>query len=266
MTDKDFAKLQEEQNAQVMSSDAVLDVATAEEKDNAILDNMDCASEDCANCQSSKDCKNSVSKRPKSPKVKDRAVALDILKCTLVLVLIAGIAGILLGVINWATYVDPDGVIIDKVAQYFEVDASNVQKSEELGAYDNINACFVAKDDGGAEIGYCYYSVGTGAKDGTLTLLVYIGADGIIKEIVAYEQGETAGYFKRVEDANKSKYVGLDTATVDELVLVKNKDENSLANGEINAVSQATRTSTGYHNAIAAAVNAYKRGVAGREL
>lgn len=194
------------------------------------------------------DCKNPVA----------RFFANDIVKCTLVLVIIAAIAGVLLGVINWATYVDPNSVIIGKVASYYGVSDENISINEALGGFENVNACFVASDGNGETLGYCYYSVGTGAKDGTMELLVYIDVEGIIKEISVYEQGETAGYFSKVEKANKSKYVGLDVDEIDELVLVKNADENSLAKGEVSAVSQCTYTSTGYHNGIVAAVNAYK--------
>lgn len=179
-------------------------------------------------------------------------------KCTLVLVVIAVVAGILLGVVNWATYVDPDGAISEKCASYYEV--ANVEKDENLVfAYDKNNyvkSCFVAKDDDGNVKGYCYYSVGGGAKDGSIELLVYIGSDGVIKEIEVYEQGETAGYFDKVEKANKSKYVGLDVTKLDKLTLIPSSRTAS-ESGEISAVSQATYTSTGYHNAIAAAVYAY---------
>ena len=95
-----------------------------------------------------------------------------------------------------------------------------------------------------------------GAKDGSIELLVFIDKDGIIKEITVYEQGETAGYFDKVEKANKPKYVGLNAKTIKKLELVKNKSE--LGEGEISAVSSATYTSTGYHNAVAAAVYAFR--------
>lgn len=179
----------------------------------------------------------------------------EIVKCAVVLVAIAVIAGALLGVLNWVTYVDPDSAIMDKVSAYYMVDVANIVKSEALANYDNIKSCFIASDDNGV-VGYCYYSVGTGAKDGTLELLVYIDKDGVIKEIEVYAQGETAGYFDKVEKANKSKYVGIDVDDITGLTLIKGDDD--ISNGVISSVSQATYTSRGYHNAIANAVNAYK--------
>jgi len=181
-----------------------------------------------------------------------------IFKCVIVLTLIAVVAGTLLGVVNYFTYVDPDAVIIEQVADYFQVDASQVAKNEAKASFDNIKACYVATDKDGNIVGYCYYSVGTGAKDGTLELLVYIDGQGVIKELAVYSQGETAGYFDKVEKQNKSKYIGLD---LDDVSLVFDKKGKLAADpGVVAAVSSATYTSTGYHNAVAAAANAYKNG------
>lgn len=182
----------------------------------------------------------------------------DVAKCTLVLTVIALVAGLLLGIVNWVTYVDPDGVIADKCTAAFGSETS--VKDEKLASYDYdknnyVESCFVAKN-GDEVVGYCYYTVGGGAKDGSIELLVFVDKDGIIKDISVYEQGETAGYFDKVEKANKSKYVGLDLKTIKKLELVKNKSD--LQEGEVSVVSSATYTSTGYHNAIAAAVYAYR--------
>lgn len=196
-----------------------------------------------------------------SAKTKKKFKLGTVAKCTLVLVVIAVVAGILLGVVNWLTYVDPDSVIIEKCATVYEVSADNVSKNDDrVYTYKNtknlVKSCFEAKDESGNVLGYCYYSVGAGAKDGEIELLVYIDAKGVIKDIEVYEQGETAGYFDRVEKANKSKYVGLDITKIDRLTLISSGSEPT-AEGEIAAVSQATYTSTGYHNAVAAAVYAF---------
>ena len=192
------------------------------------------------------------------PKIKKKFKLGDVAKCTIVLTVIALVAGLLLGIVNWVTYVDPDGVIADKCTAYFASETS--VKDEKLASYDYdknnyVESCFVAKN-GEEIVGYCYYTVGGGAKDGSIELLVFIDKDGVVKEITVYEQGETAGYFDKVEKANKSKYVGLNAKTIKKLELVKNKSE--LQDGEVSAVSSATYTSTGYHNAIAAAVYAFR--------
>lgn len=188
---------------------------------------------------------------------KQRFFTKDLVKCVVVLAAIALVAGILLGVMNWVTYVDPDETIMKEVATFFGVDVGGIAKSEDRVLDEYVNSCFVATADGN-EIGYCYYTTGKGAKDGTIEMLVYIGVDGVIKDVVVYEQGETAGYFNKVEKANKAKYVGLDLDEIDGLTFYRKSPSSDLKDGEVVALSGATFTSTGYHNAVDAAVRAYK--------
>lgn len=200
---------------------------------------------------------------PQTPK-KKKFVLGDVAKCTIALTVIALVAGLLLGIVNWVTYVDPDSVIMDKVVAYF--DASTVEKDEQIASFDYdknnyVETCFVALNDSGERIGYCYYAVGGGAKDGSIELLVYVDQNNTIVEVECYEQGETAGYFDKVEKANKSKYVGLNISEISKLELVKNQSET--IEGEVNVVSSATYTSTGYHNAIASAVYAHRMSLEG---
>ncbi len=217
------------------------------------------SSDNSAEKRADSNCSNCVENGKKNgEKAKKKHKLNSVAKCTLVLVAIAVVAGLLLGIVNWVTYVDPDGEISEKCASYYGVE--NVEKVDEyVVVYDKNNyvkSCFVAYDDNNNAIGYCYYSVGGGAKDGSIELLVFIGADGVIDEISVYDQGETAGYFDKVEKANKSKYVGLDVRKIKKLQLLTSS-QTATEEGEINAVSQATYTSTGYHNAIASAVYAY---------
>ena len=181
----------------------------------------------------------------------------DLVKCVVVLAVIALVASALLGVMNWLTYVDPNETIMKEVASYYGVSLEDVSVEENMSKGTNVNNCFVAKD-GDKTLGYCFYAVGTGAKDGTMELLVYINNEGVITEIECYSQGETAGYYDKVEKANKSKYVGLDCDDVETIKLIGSKDIPA-GNGEINALSGATYTSKGYHNAVAAAVNSYNQ-------
>lgn len=181
----------------------------------------------------------------------------DLVKCVVVLAVIALVASALLGVMNWLTYVDPNETIMKEVATYYGVSLEDVSVEENMSKGTNVNNCFVAKD-GDKTLGYCFYAVGTGAKDGTMELLVYINNEGVITEIECYSQGETAGYYDKVEKANKSKYVGLDCDDVETIKLIGSKDIPA-GNGEINALSGATYTSKGYHNAVAAAVNSYNQ-------
>ncbi|MGN0744419.1 MAG: FMN-binding protein [Christensenellales bacterium] len=187
----------------------------------------------------------------------------EVTKCSLVLAVIAIVAGLLLGIVNWATYVDADAEIMEKCRAFYSqqgVAVTDVVKDDEMASYDYdsknyVLSCFVAKD-GENVVGYCYYTVGGGAKDGSIETLVFIGADGVIKDISVYKQGETAGYFDRVEKANKQKYVGLNCTTIEKLELVSSS--SATQEGQIDAVSQATYTSTGYHNSVATAVYAFR--------
>lgn len=262
-TEKDIqsVKTTAQNNAEVVTT-AQNDVQSVEVVDNQSVEASVEDKDERVKTQNNKcieDAENRHSNAPKKCGKVDKVFAKDILKCTLVLLAIALVSGILLGVLNWATYVDPNATIVGKVSAFYGVDSANVEKSDALSNYDNINACFIASNESGERVGYCYYSVGTGAKDGTMELLVYIDVEGVIKDIQVYEQGETAGYFNRVEKANKPKYVGIDVDEIEALTLVKGKDDDELAKGEVNAVSQSTYTSTGYHNGIASAVNAYKQ-------
>ena len=54
-------------------------------------------------------------------------VSFDILKCALVLVLIATVAGALLGVINWVTYVDPEQSIKETLGKEYGVSADAIR-------------------------------------------------------------------------------------------------------------------------------------------
>ena len=55
------------------------------------------------------------------------ATAKDVLKCVLVLVAIALVAGILLGVVNKFTYVDVNAVMLTSLSEKFDVSQSSVK-------------------------------------------------------------------------------------------------------------------------------------------
>ena len=180
----------------------------------------------------------------------------DVWMCIVVLAAIALVAGVLLGLVNWLTYVDPDQVIREQLAGYYGVGADEVvalpDAVTEGSSY--VAAAYVVNTAEGAVA--VYHSVGSGAKGGTLELLVHIGEDGVITDIEVYAQSETAGYMDRVISANKSKYVGKNVFETGEFDLVKG--ESSVADaGDVDAVSQATFTSRGLNNAVNAAVASF---------
>lgn len=182
----------------------------------------------------------------------------DVVMCVVVLAAIALIAGVLLGVMNWVTYVDPEAAIMEQIAKYYGVAADDVTSVPERvveGGSSYVDGCYAVTAEDGTLI-YVYHAAGSGAKDGTLELLVHIAADGTIKEVEEYSQSETAGYFDRVISANRGKYVGKNAKDVGQFDLVKG--EGSVTDdGDIDAVSQATLTSRGINNAVNAAVAAF---------
>ena len=180
----------------------------------------------------------------------------DVWMCIVVLAAIALVAGVLLGLVNWLTYVDPDQAIREQLAGYYGVGADEVvalpDAVTEGSSY--VAAAYVVNTAEGAVT--VYHSVGSGAKGGTLELLVHIGEDGVITDIEVYAQSETAGYMDRVISANKNKYVGKNVFETGEFDLVKG--ESSVADaGDVDAVSQATFTSRGLNNAVSAAVASF---------
>lgn len=188
---------------------------------------------------------------------KPKFVTKDLIMCVVVLVAIALVAGVLLGVVNWLTYVDPDAAIMEQVASYYGVSADKVVSVPERvveGDSSYVAGCYAVETDEG--VVYVYHSVGSGSKDGTLELLVHISADGTIKALEEYAQSETAGYFDRVFSANMGKYVGKNVFDIGQFDLVK--DPGSVVDdGDIDAVSQATLTSRGINNAVNAAAAAF---------
>lgn len=195
----------------------------------------------------------------KPAKKKDSKGIMDIVKCALVLVVIALVAGAVLGAVNMVTYVDPDSVIKEQVAGVYGVSAENVMKLDDSviinkdGVQSKVFAIYQTNK------GYCFYSSGAHSKGGTIELLVYIGNNGIIEKVECYSESETAGYFKKVNKAYEDgeKYIGLN---VSESVPAMKGSKSDFTEGsnEIDAVSQATYTSSGYHNAVAAAAYAYQ--------
>lgn len=188
------------------------------------------------------------------PPAKKKFVTRDVVMCIVVLAAIALVAGVLLGAMNWLTYVDPEAAILEQVAGYYSVSADAVVSVPERVVSEGssyVSGCYAVETGGGTV--YVYHAVGSGAKSGTLEVLVHIGADGEITEIEEYSQSETAGYFKKVFDANRTKYIGKNVAELGSFDLVGTVVDDN----DIDKVSTATLTSTGLNNAVNAAAYAF---------
>ena len=55
----------------------------------------------------------------------------DILKCIIVLTAIALVAGVLLGVVNFFTYVDPDAAMLEEIGETYGVGSSQIEKAND---------------------------------------------------------------------------------------------------------------------------------------
>ena len=188
------------------------------------------------------------------PPAKKKFVTRDVVMCIVVLAAIALVAGVLLGAMNWLTYVDPEAAILEQVAGYYSVSADAVVSVPERVVSEGssyVSGCYAVETGSGTV--YVYHAVGSGAKSGTLEVLVHIGADGEITEIEEYSQSETAGYFKKVFDANRTKYIGKNVAELGSFDLVGTVVDDN----DIDKVSTATLTSTGLNNAVNAAAYAF---------
>ena len=82
--------------------------------ENAVNENTTTESVATENTATEKKAESTQSVEKDGPKGKKKFKLGDVAKCTLVLTVIALVAGLLLGIVNWVTYVDPDGVIAEK--------------------------------------------------------------------------------------------------------------------------------------------------------
>ena len=77
-----------------------------------------------------------------------RFVTKDMVMCVVVLAVIALVAGVLLGLVNWLTYVDPAAAVAEQVAEHYGVDPSLVSSAEDRamsapGASSTVDAAYV---------------------------------------------------------------------------------------------------------------------------
>ena len=177
----------------------------------------------------------------------------DIVKCALVLVLIAAVAGVLLGVINWVTYVDPEQTIKSQVGTQYDVAAetvTNVTSEYSVLALgkSQVNAVYKVNDSVTA-----FYVTASGAYDGTVEFVVCV-ANGKVDKIIVYSSGETASIGGNVlKQANLDKYLGTALADVDVSGEAGSKD----AKNSPVYISGATKTTKAVVNAIKVVAASY---------
>lgn len=195
------------------------------------------------------------------------ATTKDVLKCVLVLVAIALVAGILLGVVNKFTYVDVNAVMLTSLSEKFDVSQSSV-KSDNSYIYNKsddsyVERCYVVyKEVDGTttdEIeALVYLVVGSGAYSGSVEML-YTVKDGKIADLEVYSHSETSGIGTKVlKQENLNKYKGIELSSITNYNIAGGAD----AKGDAVYVSGATRTTRGVLNSLRALAYSYNTYVA----
>ena len=85
---------------------------------------------------------------------KERFVTKDVVMCVAVLAVIALVAGVLLGFVNWLTYVDPDAAVMERVAEKYGIAAEQVTAEDgrvlnNPGSNSSVSSVFAATDADG---------------------------------------------------------------------------------------------------------------------
>lgn len=199
---------------------------------------------------------------------KERFVTKDVVMCVAVLAVIALVAGVLLGLVNWLTYVDPDAAIMERVAEKYGIAAEQVTAEDgrvlnNPGSNSSVSSVFAATDADGEPVAYAYFVSGGGAYKGTVDFIVYVTPDGRIDGIEVYSSSETVSIGGKVlDDDNLAKLEGYDLTSVTDYGTIGSsaiKDEDVYITG-------ATFTSKALMNAVRATAYAFNNYTAEAEI
>lgn len=175
----------------------------------------------------------------------------DILISALALMLIAGIVTAALAGTNALTKdtIADRTMQIENAARSEVIDAESFEKATTTINEEEVT--YYTALQGDTAVGYVFTAVSVGKSSG-LTVMTAISADGKITGVKITEENETAGYVSKIEKAGF-------------LDGFKGKDAKPLA--DVDAVSQATKTSNGVTKAVNQAITWYQaiKGGAGNE-
>lgn len=171
----------------------------------------------------------------------DKAKFRSMLRCVIVLAVIALCSGLLLGAFNILTYEDPLKSTYEKFAA--DTGATFSKMTDSTGEeYGNGSVVYYAVSDDG--VYHAFLAEGKGGYGGMVQTYVYI-KDGKIEKIVIGENSET--FLNKLEEADfYSNFIGKEVASLNVM--------------DTDAVSGATKSSTAVKNAVNAAVQYYKDG------
>lgn len=195
-----------------------------------------------------------------------KSLGYEILMTALVLIVIAGIAGALLGLVNHFTEVDEDELIARKATAVYDGDLVKYTSQAGFdspieGDSGEVLGVYVPKD--GSKNVYVIVARGIGAYKGSLELLINITGGKIVK-IASYEANETPGLGSKALDDGyfRQFYNKPITPESRAFELVKRPAEGR---DEVTAVTGASKSSTAVTNAVNAAVKWYQIRVLGRK-
>ena len=188
-----------------------------------------------------------------------KGLGYEIFMTALVLVIIAGIAGALLGLVNSFTEIDEDQLIADKATAVYDGALDKYAGEEGVEApikdeHGEILGVYVPK--GEKKEVYVLLVRGYGAYKGSLDLFVNI-TGGVIEKIAVYEANETPGLgSKALQDKYFAAFYGKKISPEFRgFNLVKG---SAAAPDDVSAVTGASKTSTAVTNAVNAAVKWYQ--------
>ena len=166
----------------------------------------------------------------------------DILISALALMLIAGVVTAALAGTNALTKdtIADRTMQIENAARSEVIDATDFEKT--TATIDGVDVTYYKAMKDGASVGYVFTAVSVGKSSG-LTVMTAISANGKITGVKITEDSETAGYVDKIEKAGF-----LDT--------FKEKEAKPLT--DVDAVSQATKTSNGVTKAVNQAIAWYQ--------
>ena len=192
-----------------------------------------------------------------------KGLGYEIFMTALVLVIIAGVAGALLGLVNHYTEVDEDELIARKATAVYDgaLERLSVDESYEApldDSFGEVLGVYVPKAEG--KNTYVIVARGVGAYKGSLELLVNI-TNGEIVKIASYEANETPGLGSKAlkEEYFEQFYKKKISPDTPLFKLVKGDAHGE----EVSAVTGASKSSTAVTNAVNVAVKWYQMRVLG---
>lgn len=157
----------------------------------------------------------------------------NMIKCVVVLCVIAMLSGALLGLVNQITYVSDEELTARELEKFFSAD------SFELVADDGEAQIYLAKSGSGDF--YVATASGEGGYSGSVPMYLKI-VDGEIEELVAGTNQETI--LSPFGDSYIGQFLGYDASDVSSFGF------DSSADVAVDAVTGATKTSTAILNAV----------------